>query len=366
MSAHVVIVGGGIMGLSTAWAATRRGLRVTLLEQARIPNPLGSSFDRHRLIRYPYGAFDGYARMVLDAYDAWRALWADLGETLYVESGTLVLSGSEGGWAKDSVRNLEALKLPHSRITPAEMTRRWPHLKPDGLSFVLHLAGGGVLLADRIVAALAAHLRSRIDLREDTRVTEIDPTRASVRLADRTTIAGDHLVLAAGPWTARLVPALADRIVPSRQILAYAAPPAAHAAHWPQSPMVLENTDNVGFYAVPPVAGTPLKIGDHHFTRHGDPDRDREPNANELSAVLALSRQRLVDGAGYALAGGRTCFYTVTEDERFVAHTEGPTLALSPCSGHGFKFGPVIGQRVAATLAGEQPVAVLARWLAGH
>lgn len=41
MSGHLVIVGGGIMGLSTAWAAARRGMRVTLLEQHGIPNPLG-------------------------------------------------------------------------------------------------------------------------------------------------------------------------------------------------------------------------------------------------------------------------------------------------------------------------------------
>jgi glycine/D-amino acid oxidase-like deaminating enzyme len=366
MSGHVVIVGGGIMGLSTAWAAARRGWRVTLLEQGRIPNPLGSSFDRHRLIRYPYGGYAGYGRMVVDAYAAWNALWADLGEALHVETGTLVLSGAEGGWAAESVRNLAALGIAHARLSPTEMARRWAHLKPDGLVFVLHLAGGGVLLADRIVAALATHLRSRIDLREGARVAEIDPARAAVRLADGATIAGDQLVVAAGPWMARLVPQLGARLTPSRQVLAYATPPTAQADHWQHCPMVLENTDSVGFYAVPPVAGTPLKIGDHHFTRAGDPDREREPSTDELAAVLALSRQRFVDGAGYRLAGGRTCFYTVTDDERFVLHAEGRALALSPCSGHGFKFGAVIGQRVAATLAGEQSVAALETWLAGR
>lgn len=365
MSSHLVIVGGGIMGLSTAWAAARRGLRVTLLEQHGIPNPLGSSVDHHRLIRYPYGSMPGYGRMVREAYAAWAQLWVDLGQTLYVESGTLVLSGLEGGWAAASVTALDALGIPYRRLTPAEMTGRWPHLKPDGLAFVLHLESGGVLLAERIVAALAAHLKSRIELRENSQVVDIDPARASVRLADGARIAGDHLVIAAGPWTTRLVPELAGRIVPSRQVLAYATPPAAHIASWTATPMVLENTDNVGFYAVPPVAGTPLKIGDHSFTRRGDPDRDREPDNAELIEVLARARQRFADADGYRLAGGRTCFYTVTDDERFVLHAEGRALALSPCSGHGFKFGAVIGQRIAATLAGEQPIAALTTWLAG-
>jgi len=365
MSAHLVIVGGGIMGLCTAWAAARRGLRVTLLEQGRIPNPLGSSVDHHRLIRYPYGSMPGYGRMVREAYAAWDLLWHDLGVRHYVESGTLVLSGVEGGWAADSVRQLQALGMPHRRLTPAEMARRWPHLKPDGLAFVLHLESGGVLLAERIVAGLAAHLRPRIELREMARVRDIDPARASVRLDDGTTVAGDRLLVAAGPWMPRLVPALASRVTPSRQVLAYVAPPSAFAAAWTQCPMVLENTENVGFYAVPPIAGTPLKIGDHNFTRRGAPDRDREPEAAEVARILDLARARLVDAERYAAPAGRTCFYTVTADERFVLHAEGRALALSPCSGHGFKFGAVIGDRVAAAIAAESDVDALRRWLAG-
>src|ERR1051325_11335262 len=105
MAARLVIVGGGIMGRCTAWAAVQWGVAGAPVGQRQIPNPLRSpgSFDRHRLIRYPYGAMRGYARMVRDAYAAWDRLWRDLGRTLYVESGTLVLSGAETGWARDSL-----------------------------------------------------------------------------------------------------------------------------------------------------------------------------------------------------------------------------------------------------------------------
>ena len=60
----IIIIGGGIMGLCSAWALRRAGHQVALYEQGPIPNPLGSSFDQHRLIRYTYGAMTGYARMV--------------------------------------------------------------------------------------------------------------------------------------------------------------------------------------------------------------------------------------------------------------------------------------------------------------
>jgi len=51
-----LIIGGGIAGLSTAWALARRGVQVELFEQGPLPNPRASSYDEHRIIRHAYGA----------------------------------------------------------------------------------------------------------------------------------------------------------------------------------------------------------------------------------------------------------------------------------------------------------------------
>jgi sarcosine oxidase len=75
----VVVVGAGVMGLATAWAATRRGHAVVVLEQGPFPNPLGSSVDDHRVLRRAYGPERGYQAMAAEAYGAWSRLWADLG-----------------------------------------------------------------------------------------------------------------------------------------------------------------------------------------------------------------------------------------------------------------------------------------------
>jgi glycine/D-amino acid oxidase-like deaminating enzyme len=77
-----IIVGGGIVGLATAWALARAGHEVELLEQGPLPNPLASSMDDHRLIRHPYGDRRGYARMIDAGYAAWDLLWDDLGQRL--------------------------------------------------------------------------------------------------------------------------------------------------------------------------------------------------------------------------------------------------------------------------------------------
>jgi glycine/D-amino acid oxidase-like deaminating enzyme len=60
----VIVIGGGIMGLCTAWALRRAEHEPVLYEQGPIPNPLASSCDEHRLTRFTYGAMTGYARMV--------------------------------------------------------------------------------------------------------------------------------------------------------------------------------------------------------------------------------------------------------------------------------------------------------------
>src|SRR5690554_6035862 len=87
---RILVVGAGIIGLCTAWALARDGHEVTVLEQGPVPNPNGSSVDFHRLIRYAYGDRLGYTRMVGEAHAAWERLWSDLGERLYVRTGTLL------------------------------------------------------------------------------------------------------------------------------------------------------------------------------------------------------------------------------------------------------------------------------------
>lgn len=126
-----LVLGGGIMGLSTAWALARAGHAVTVVDQDAIPNPRGSSTDHHRLIRHAYGAQAGYMRMVDDAFDAWDTLWDDLGETLFVQTGVLAIADAEGGWLAESRAALASdnrpLRLLGARNVPARYPIPVPH-----------------------------------------------------------------------------------------------------------------------------------------------------------------------------------------------------------------------------------------------
>jgi glycine/D-amino acid oxidase-like deaminating enzyme len=365
---QITIVGAGIMGLSTAWALTRDGHDVTVYEQGPIPQPLGSSVDQHRLIRLPYGAHTGYMKMALEAYALWESLWDDLGERLYAPTGTLVLdSEADGGWAADSAAALGTIGTPVEWLPPDEVERRFPLVHAGGIVRGFCLESGGVLYAERIVAALARRLEAAgAVLEPGTRISAVDPERGRVTLADGGVRDADALVIAAGAWLPQLLPELAQRVTPSRQVVVYLQPPAALAADWARAPMILDIAPNGGFYLVPPRGGAGLKVGDHRFSLNGDPDAPREAERAQARAVLALCRGRLRDFGSYELDHARVCFYTVAPEERFIVEARGLCILVSACSGHGFKFGPLVGRRIADTLAGRVDAAMLTRWAAGE
>ncbi|MEA2756233.1 MAG: hypothetical protein QOJ54_2522, partial [Aliidongia sp.] len=156
------------------------------------------------------------------------------------------------------------------------------------------------------------------------------------------------------------------RVTPSRQILAYVEPPVSFAAAWRDMPMLLDIDAESGFYAVPPVAGTGLKFGDHRFVLGSDPDLAREAGADEAESLLDSCRSRLHQGDRYQIASLKTCFYTVEPNERFIVEPLGIAgWVMSPCSGHGFKFGPLLGSAVAGAIdSGEAGDITL--WAAGE
>ena len=261
------------------------------------------------------------------------------------------------------------MELPVQAWEPAQIAERLPFLDLSSVGWALFTPTGGVLFADRILRDLARHLNERgVALHANTRVSEIDPARASIRTADGRSDAADAVVVAAGPWAPKLIPSLRGRVTPSRQVLAYVEPPADHLTVWRSAPAVIDQLEAArgGFYAMPPVDGTRLKVGDHAFSLQGHPDRERTPTAADRRQALAVARRRLVGFDRYRTLEARTCFYSVTADERFIAEPYGRAWALAGFSGHGFKFGAAIGEAIAEVLTGRRSAATVTAWAAGQ
>jgi sarcosine oxidase len=367
---RVIVVGAGIVGLSTAWALRRGGHEAVVLDPGPIPNPLAASHDRHRLIRLAHGEGDGRGVIIHEAYAAWDRLWADLGRSHYRETGMLLTAREPTDWAVSCRAAFDRGGTPYEIWDRAELARRCPYLRLTERDWGLYTARGGALLADRILHDLAAWLRTRgVALRPGTQAVAVDPERATVHLADGERLEGDGAVVATGAWTARLLLDLAPVLEPRRTMVAYLEPPPDLAAAWASAPCFLDLGGPDDLYLVPPLDDLPaLKFGAGSTSYPEDPDSQRGLRPDEPERLLRTLRPYLHDLDRYRVAECRICMYCFSPDERFVAGTlpGGRVAYATGCSGQMFKFGAIMGERLAATATRAICGTALLRWAVGE
>src|SRR5262249_50683006 len=154
-------------------------------------------------------------------------------EKLYVPTGTLILDSKPQGWAQQSADALAGLSVTLERIDPGRLERRFPLVSAEGVAVAVFVGTGGALLAHRLVAAFARPLSgSGAAILPGAPVAEVDPARARIVLDGGRVVDADALVVAAGAWVTRLLPGLAARLTPTRQVVVYLEPPAALASAW--------------------------------------------------------------------------------------------------------------------------------------
>ncbi len=344
----VIVVGAGISGLSTAWALTKRGVPVILLEQGPIPNPLSASGDQHRIIRRAYGGQGGYQRRIGDAYGAWDEMWADLGQKHLAETGFLLLSQLEGDGGDVYRNGLIEGGYPFDDMSASETAERFPFVDPATIRFGAYSDEGGVLLCQRIASGLRDWLRANgADVRENTAVTAVDTSAGSVSLADKSVLAADHVIVTAGAWTLGLFPKFKTSLTTYRTAVVYLTPPDDLKEAWEKGPAILDHGGLNDGYVLPPVPGTGLKFGAGVHKYLAEPDQDRIAKAGEGETLRNYFSPPFGRIEEYKVDDVVTCAYTFTSDEHFFCKTEDKTTIVSACSGHGYKFGAVVGQKLA-------------------
>jgi sarcosine oxidase len=360
--ADVVIVGLGAMGSQVARSLARRGRRVVGLDRFSPPHALGSSHGRSRIIREAYFEEPAYVPLVQRSYDLWTELERESGRTLLRLTGGLMAGPADGALVRGARRSAAVHDLRCEDLSAPEIRKRFPAFAPDpGMVGVFEPRAGVLFPEACIEAALQGARAAGADLRvdEETQEWEAESGGVHVRTARGSWSAGT-LVIAAGAWLPRLVPGLLLSgprlagglpLTVERQVLHWFEPLSDHGLLGPEAcPIALWEVEGGRMFYTFPDLGDGVKAAIHHAGEITDTERVRREVTPEDEEAVRSLLGRLVPSAAGARRESAVCLYTNTPDRNFLIdrHPEHErVLLVSPCSGHGFKFAPVIGEIVA-------------------
>ncbi|HVX44129.1 MAG TPA: FAD-dependent oxidoreductase [Mycobacteriales bacterium] len=348
----IAVVGAGLAGAATAWAAARRGRSVALFEQFGLGHNRGSSHGSARIFRRAY-ADPLYVHLTGRARELWTELEAESGRQLLQVTG-----GIDYGRAREPekiARLLAAAGVDHELLPARAAGERWPGIAFDGP--VLFHPQAGVIDADRAIAAFLDGAGDAV-ISENTPVVRLEPESKGVRIvtAEQTFRAG-CVVVAAGGWVAGLLDgliALPPLRVTQQDVFHFRY--ADSAAGWP----TFVHDTGVTTYGLPGGRdGGPdgaQKIGEHgpgRVTTAENRDGTVDPMVRERMIAYV---QRWFPGLVPEPINEKTCLYTWTPNEDFIIDRKGPIVVCSPCSGHGAKFAPLIGELAAGLATGDGDV----------
>lgn len=349
--ADVVVIGLGVIGLSTAMALARRGRAVVGIDRWGSGHRVTSSTGASRSIRVAYDD-ERYVRLAREAFAGWRRLEASQGVTLLVETGQVDLGPDAKLDALTAAMSGAGVGFDELDATGAR--RRFPELAMRPGERGLFHAEAGTVLADAAMRALtadAAQAGAALSMPERCVAIELAPDGAEV-VTDRRTVHASQVVIAAGPWSGELL-----RTVGIELPLA----PAVAQVTFVRAPQLVGRPgladwlmdDGVGVYGHP-VPGVGYKFAfDAGSVEPWLPDVEEwPPDLAEQDRLVAWLGARL-PGVEPRVALTQRHPWTMTPDGDFAIDRRGPIVVAAGCSGHAFKFGPALGALVADVADGS-------------
>ena len=349
---NCAIIGAGIAGASAAYALAQRGADVTLFEQFDFSHDRGSSHGPTRLFRLAYFERPEYVPLLQRCVSLWRDLERNASDTFFHKTGVFMLGAPNGALLTGVRRASSNCSVPIEQLSRTEAAKRFPWFsQPDGYEAVFE-PDAGFLRADTIVRHLLAKTTA---LGGATRPrTQILDWACTTKGVDVITKNGretfDRLIIAPGAWGNELLKINAP-IQPMRKALFWIAPnEAAYHVKNGFTPFAIDREDGRFFYGFPAIDSHGIKVGEH---TGGAPLKDALDPAPPLAsegAGIQESLQDILPNAPRDFTTEKHCLYEMSPDGDFVIDTH-PTdtrvCFAAGLSGHGFKFGPVIGEALA-------------------
>ncbi|MET4592465.1 FAD-dependent oxidoreductase [Arthrobacter sp. 754] len=366
-SSDYVVVGAGLAGAATAWQLAARGHQVTILERNVPASHDASSHGSARIFRYAY-ADHFYTHAVAESKGLWDGLAEVAGTPLITPSGAVDFGSERHPRLLASVLADEGIE--HELLDADAARDRWPGLAFD--TEVLWHPGAGVIDAETAVNAMVDQaVKHGARLLTGWSLRSLDRTAAGYRLSSTTgeTFDAGHVVISAGGWLPGLLgklglPAgflagLPQITVRQEQAFHFRYRDPDSAAKWPT---FINKREDIQVYGLP--GGRDAGFAGQKVAEYNG-GRFIPSAAEQTREVDPANRSRVVDYVTRLLPGldpepyaETTCLFTNTPTEDFIIDRVDGLTILSPCSGHGAKFAPLIGQWAADLASGAANVAL--------
>ncbi len=347
----VIVVGLGAMGGAALAELARRGARVLGIEQFAIGHDKGSSHGGTRMIRLGYFEHPSYVPLLRRTYELWRELEARSGKKLLHITGIAEIGPQNGDIVSGTLLASQMHKLPHEVLTAAQTMERFPAFRlPSDTIGVFQPDGGFLAVEDALETNIALAKAAGAEVRTGIKVRAVDETSSGVRvIAEGETFEADQIIVSAGAWATKFFPNLPLRV--TREVIAWFEPSDPSLFEPSRFPVFLLENPHGQHYGFPTFGQPGVKIAKHyHRDEAADPDAvDRIVSATDEALIRPAIADHIPAANGRMLAG-KTCLYTITPDRDFIIDRASGTsriIVASPCSGHGFKFAPVMGEILA-------------------
>lgn len=354
----VVVVGAGAFGGWTALSLRERGARVTLVDAYGPGNPRASSGGESRNLRSAYGERELYTRWAEQAWTMWDKRQAEFGRRLVFPNGSFSFTRPQSLATQKAV--FDKLKIPYEVLDAAEARKRWPQVNFADAETVLYEPRSGIVKArEAMIAVSEAFMHKGGQMR----IGKAEPGAAAGGRMQDVLVNGERLsagafVFACGPWLPRLMPELlGEKIISPRvELFFLGSAPGDLRYRWEMLPNI---TEGGGGYTSSDI-GSGLKVRLNQAYRIMEPDSgDRFPTHSMEKDAYDYARRRFPGLVGQPIVQTYVCQVEYTDNHHFLIdqHPELANVVVAGGgSGHAFKMGPVLGERLADRVTG-QPVA---------
>lgn len=358
-----IVVGLGAAGSAALYHVSGAG-PVLGIDKYHPPHSYGSSHGFSRITRQAIGEGSHYTPLALRSYELLRQLERKVDRQFLQISGGLFLSAPQGqasklhvdGFFENTLAAAVEYGIKHDVLDAPAIRRRFPQFNVQEGDRAYYEYEAGILAPEAIIETHLdlARLVGAVIQTGETFLSYEESKSSVIVHTDKDSYEAENLVLTVGPWLPQILKPLAGQLKVMRQVMFWFDVDDYSAFQYPAFPVFIWQIKgpSAGIYGFPAIdgAGGGFKIGSEaELTETTADSLERQVSQEEIERVFNAGVKPFFPGALPKCVRASACMYTVTPDSGFIIDwmpDNSRVLVCSPCSGHGFKHSPAVGEIV--------------------